>query len=134
MSEMGEAVTSETLGPMMKMNPVVLRRTLAGLRDAGIVHSVKGHGGGWSLARTLEAVTLGEVYEALGPTMLFGIGHRDPRAACPIEQAVNRTVGGALGEAEALLMARLRSITVADIVAGARRKAPHRSRKANAHA
>ena len=121
MSEIGEAVTSETLGPLMRTNPVVLRRTLAGLRDAGIVTSEKGHGGGWSLGRDLHAVTLGDVYDALGTTTLFGIGHRDESPKCPIEKAVNRAVGGALKDAEAVLMTRLRSITVAEIVSGARR-------------
>jgi DNA-binding IscR family transcriptional regulator len=33
-------------------NPVVIRRTFAGLREAGIVAATKGHGGGWRLART----------------------------------------------------------------------------------
>src|SRR5205814_1614586 len=37
------ALTSEALGPMMKTNPVVIRRTMAGLRRAGIVRSEKGH-------------------------------------------------------------------------------------------
>jgi DNA-binding IscR family transcriptional regulator len=116
MSEMDQAVTSEELGPLMKTNPVVLRRTLGGLRDAGIVRSEKGHGGGWSLGRDLSSVTLSEVYDALGMTTVFGIGHRDTRPTCPIEQAVNRAVSGALGEAEAVLMKRLQSFTVADVL------------------
>ena len=61
LSEAREPVTSEFLAPRMKTNPVVFRRTLAGLRDAGIVRSEKGHGGGWSLARGLDAITLAEV-------------------------------------------------------------------------
>lgn len=116
MSEMDRAVTSEELGPMMKTNPVVLRRTLGGLRDAGIVRSEKGHGGGWSLRRDLSSLTLGDVYDALGTMTLFGIGHRDARPRCPIEQAVNRAVSGALSEAEAVLMKRLRSVNVADVL------------------
>jgi DNA-binding IscR family transcriptional regulator len=122
MSEMDQAVTSETLGPMMKTNPVVCRRTMAGLRDAGIVRSEKGHGGGWSLARKLDSVTLGDVYDALGKTTLFSIGHRDAKPKCLLEQAVNRAIGGALDEAQALLLGRLRSITVAEILADGRRK------------
>jgi len=33
---------------------------MAGLRRAGIVRSEKGHGGGWSLGRKLDDVTLAE--------------------------------------------------------------------------
>jgi len=119
MSEMDRPITSEELGPMMKMNPVVIRRTLGGLRDAGIVGSEKGHGGGWTLMRALSSVTLADVYEALGTSTLFGIGHRNAKPRCPIEQAVNRAVSGALSEAEAVLMKRLRSVTVGDVLKGA---------------
>ncbi len=135
MSEMDQVVTSEALGPVARANPVVLRRTLAGLRDAGIVRSEKGHGGGWSLARDLDAVTLGDVYAALGLTNLFTIGHRDARPRCLLEQAVNRAIDQTLTEAEALVVARLRSVTVAEVLADGRRKASRRSRKeSNVHA
>jgi DNA-binding IscR family transcriptional regulator len=122
MEQVDKAVTSEILGPLLKTNPVVFRRTMAGLREAGIVHSEKGHGGGWSLGRKLDSVTLAAVYEAIGLTTLFHIGPRDAKPRCPLEKAVNGAVGGALAEAEALLLARLRSITVADILGDARRK------------
>jgi DNA-binding IscR family transcriptional regulator len=95
---------------------VVLRRTLSGLREAGIVRSEKGHGGGWSLGRELSSVTLQDVYDALGTVTPFGIGHRQARPRCPLEQAVNHVVTGALDEAEAVLMKRLRSVSVASLV------------------
>jgi DNA-binding IscR family transcriptional regulator len=122
MSEMDGAVTSEVLGSMMDSNPVVIRRTLGGLRDAGIVAAEKGHGGGWSLARDLRTVSLGDVYDAIGTSTVFGIGPRDPDATCPLERAVNRAVGEVLREAEALLTSRLRSIMVADVLHTARRR------------
>jgi Rrf2 family protein len=119
MSETRGVVTSGALGPMMKTNPVVLRRTMAGLRDAGIVHSEKGHGGGWSLARQLDAVTLGDVYDALGMSAPFNIDNREQRPTCLLEQAVNRALDAALAEAEARLRQRLRRITVAEVLADA---------------
>jgi DNA-binding IscR family transcriptional regulator len=122
MSEIGGAITSEALGSMMDTNPVVIRRTLGGLRDAGIVAAEKGHGGGWSLARDLRTVSLGDVHDAIGTSTVFGIGPRDPDPTCPLERAVNRAVGDVLREAEALLTTRLRSIKVADVLQTARRK------------
>jgi DNA-binding IscR family transcriptional regulator len=119
MSEAGGVVTSAALGPMMKTNPVVVRRTLAGLRQAGIVRSEKGHGGGWSLGRALDEVTVGDVYVALGISAPFNIDTRTERPTCLLERAVNRAVDGALAQAEALLMKRLRSVTVADVLADA---------------
>jgi DNA-binding IscR family transcriptional regulator len=120
MSEIQRSVTSESLGPLMKQNPAALRRTMGGLRHAGIVRSEKGHGGGWSLARKLDMVTLGEVYDALGMTAPFRIAQADGTAKCLLERAANRAVGRALAEAEKLLLDRLRTITVAEVLADAR--------------
>ncbi|NMO15741.1 Rrf2 family transcriptional regulator [Pyxidicoccus fallax] len=115
MEELGPVVTSEAIGRLMEANPVVVRRTMAGLRKAGIMRSEKGHGGGWSLARKLDAVTLADVYEALGTPAVFSIGPRHESPGCLVEQAVNGALGKALGEAEALFMKQLRGLSVADL-------------------
>lgn len=115
MGELGRVVTSDELGPFMKMNPVVVRRTFAGLREAGIVRSEKGHGGGWELARPLDQITLADVYAALGMPALFNVGLRDERPRCLLEQAANRAVTSALDEAEAVILARLKRVSVHDL-------------------
>ena len=122
MSEMEGPVTSEALGSLMDTNPVMIRRTLGGLRDAGIVSAEKGHGGGWVLARKIDAVTVGEVYAAIGPQTLFGIGPREANPRCPIEREVNRAVEGALADAERVVLNRLRSMVLADVLKQARRR------------
>jgi len=121
-------VTSETLGSMMETNPVVIRRTLGGLRDAGIVNAGKGHGGGWSLAADLQKVSLADVYESLGVSSAFGIGLREEAPRCPLEREVNRAVGGALAEAEAHLMEKFRNVSVADLIETARKEKNHARR------
>src|SRR5687767_12360718 len=92
MSEAEQAITSAWLGPKMKKNPVVIRRTMAGLRKAGIVRSEKGHGGGWSLARKLEDVTLADVYDALGLSAPFNIAQLQKSPKCLHERAANRAL------------------------------------------
>lgn len=135
MTEMEGPVTSEALGPLMNMNPVIVRRMLGGLRDAGIVSAEKGHGGGWALAKPLERVTLAEVYRALGSPALFGIGPQRDNPRCLIEQAVNRSLGKALSDAEALLLSQLESTTVAAIVADAKLPGHHsKHTRGNVHA
>jgi DNA-binding IscR family transcriptional regulator len=133
MEELGRVVTSEELGPMLKMNPVLLRRTIAGLREAGIVRSEKGHGGGWTLARALDSVTLADVYAALKLPAPFSIGHREERPRCLLEQAVNRALDSALDDAEALLLSRLASVSVARLTAQVPREAVRRARKGEPH-
>ena len=118
-------MTSAELSKCMDTNPVVVRRTMAGLREAGFVSSEKGHGGGWQIACDLHKVTLKDVYDALGSPSLLAIGINLENSQCLVEQAVNRSLTGAFAEAEALLVKRLNGVTLAaladDFPAGARR-------------
>ena len=112
MAEAG-VLTSEALAEQLGSNPVVLRRTMAGLRAAGIVRSEKGHGGGWSLVRRLDDVTLYEVYQALGEPTILAMGNRTESPGCVVEKAVNRALATAFEAAEALLVKELESVTMA---------------------
>lgn len=109
------AMTSDMIAGMLDANPVVIRRTMAGLRDQGYVHSVKGHGGGWTLARPLEELTLLDIYRAVGEPSLFAVGPAYDMPGCAIENAVNATLADVFSEAEKRLMERFAGVTLADI-------------------
>ncbi|OUJ14684.1 Rrf2 family transcriptional regulator [Acetobacter sp. DsW_063] len=115
MAEMESAVTSELMARAMHTNPVVIRRILSGLRDAGFVRSEKGHGGGWKIARPLTEITLRDVYDSLGAPQLFSIGNRTESPECLVEQSVNAALGRALEEAKALLLDRFGAVTLAQL-------------------
>jgi DNA-binding IscR family transcriptional regulator len=105
-------VTSESLANATNANPVVVRRTLAGLRDRGYVRSEKGHGGGWTLSCDLTAVTLRDVYEALGSPTFFAMANRTESPACLVERAVNASLDQAFADAEAALLQRFGEVTL----------------------
>jgi len=107
--------TSDAIAAMLQTNPVVVRRTMAGLRDAGYVTSEKGHGGGWVLARPLAEITLLDIHKALGKPDMCSIGLSGDNPACVIEQSVNVALADAMTEAQALLLSRFRKITLADL-------------------
>jgi Rrf2 family protein len=109
------SATSEALARMLNTNAVVVRRTMAGLREKGYVSSEKGHGGGWVLARGLHEITLLDIYHALGDPALFAIGLADDHPHCLVEQAVNGALDDTLREAEALMLARFAEVTLADL-------------------
>lgn len=115
MAHGGRPLTSDALAGMLQTNPVLVRRMLAGLRERGMVSSGKGPGGGWALARPLEAISLHDVFEALGQPELFAIGLRNPDSGCQVERAVNSTLSRTLREAETLVLARLREVTLATL-------------------
>jgi len=99
----------------IRTNPVVIRRTFAGLREAGIVTSVKGHGGGWSLARPPAQITLLEIQRALGERVVSVTPQEPPH--CLLLQSVARSLDGAVREAEQVLERRLDTLTLADLAA-----------------
>ncbi|MFL6635496.1 MAG: Rrf2 family transcriptional regulator [Massilia sp.] len=115
MAHSDRPLTSEALAGFLHTNPVLVRRTLAGLRERGYVASEKGHGGGWVVAADLHALTLRDVYEAVGAPTVFAIGNRVEQPGCLVEQVVNQSVAAALAEAEALLLARFAQVTLAEL-------------------
>ncbi|BBE34819.1 Rrf2 family transcriptional regulator [Sphingosinicella microcystinivorans] len=117
MAEHEGPMTSETLAKAMQTNPVVIRRVMAGLREAGYVRSEKGHGGGWTLACDLGAITLRDIYNALGHPSLLAMGNRTEAPGCLVEQAVNAALSEAFRDAEALLLARFETVTLAALSA-----------------
>ncbi len=119
-------VTSEVMAKAMNTNPVVIRRIMAGLRDAGYVQSEKGHGGGWTLACDLSKVTLRDIYDALGHPSLLAIGNRTESPGCLVEEVVNVALSKSFDDAEALLLARFGEVTLAMLATNVRRRAASR--------
>ncbi|MCU1726327.1 Rrf2 family transcriptional regulator [Pseudomonas sp. 7P_10.2_Bac1] len=107
-----QPATSDTLALMLRTNPVVIRRTMALLKEQGYVRSEKGHRGGWTLAKPLSEMTLLDIHEALGSASLFAIGLSTDHPECLVEQAVNAALTDAFDAAQALLIERLGSVTL----------------------
>lgn len=113
MAEHEKPMTSEVLARAMDTHPVVVRRMMAGLREAGFVQSGKGHGGGWTLASDLAEITLRDVYEALGRPTLWAVGNRSEKPECLVEKAVNGVLEQVFHDAESLLLKKLEATTLA---------------------
>ena len=130
-----EPQTSEQLAGCVGTNPVVVRRTLAGLREAGVLASSRGVGGGWSLARDPADITLRDVHAALDERLLQGIAVAGPGArnsGCAIKRAVAGTLDEFLDDAEALLAVRLGRITLESLMTRVRELRPSSRRTSTA--
>ena len=115
MARHADPFTSEQIARMLGTNPVVVRRTMAGLKQAGFVSSEKGHGGGWRLCCDLASVALLDVHRAVGGPHIFAIGNTTDNPQCAVEKVVNAALDDALAQAEALLVARLGAVTLGDL-------------------
>ena len=107
--------TSEQIAKMLGTNAAVVRRTLGGLRRAGMVRSEKGHGGGWTITCDLREVTLLDVHRALGSPRIFAMANDTANPTCAVEAAVNVALDDAFTRAEALLTERLAQVSLADL-------------------
>lgn len=114
-------LTSGDLARCVRTNPVVIRRTLAGLRDAGMVASTPGPGGGWTLARSAERISVADVSAALGERILLAVDLAGG-PGCSIQKSVSHVLDGFLDDAEALLQKQLSRISLADLAAQVRGK------------
>lgn len=115
LAEMDGPATSGQIAHMLQTNSAVVRRMMSGLRDAGIVTSLKGHGGGWSLEKPLTQITLLDIYRALGTPQLFAIGNDDDDPKCLLAKASNAATRQALRAAQAEFEKSLAAQTVAHL-------------------
>ena len=123
------SATSETIAAMLGANAVVVRRTMAGLREAGYVRSEKGHGGGWTLMRGLDEITIYDIYVAVGKPAIFAIGPAMDNPECRVEQVVDAALAETYAEAESLLLAKLASTTLGDLSRDLERRFPGAGRE-----
>ena len=111
-----DMVQSETLAAFHATHPVVVRRTLGLLREAGIVASARGHAGGWRLVKDPASVSVADVYRALGESLdpAPGKGPDNP-PTCAIERALHGAWDQAVMAAQAALLERLSRVSLADL-------------------
>lgn len=133
MADAPRPLTSEQLAKAMQTNAVVIRRLLGGLRDAELVRSEKGHGGGWTVACDLDGVSLRDIYDAIGQPRLLALDHRTEAPGCLVEQAVNAALDDSFRAAEALLLERLGDVTLADLSADFRARMAARGLSSQEH-
>lgn len=115
----GVGITSERMAESVRAHPVHVRRVLGALREAGLVASQPGPGGGWRLTRPPEAITLRDIYRAVEHEPLFGVPNH-PSEDCPVSQCLPGVLATCFHEAEAALEERLGQVTIADVIGAVR--------------
>lgn len=111
-----EVATSAQIAGSVNTNPVVIRRLLGELRNAGLAESRRGSRAGWTLTRDLAAITLLDVYQAIEPGPVFGLHPAMPNQACPVGSTIGPVLTAVYGRAEAALGAELAKTTLEDVL------------------
>lgn len=106
--------TSADIAAHAGTNPVVVRRVLGKLREAGLLTSEKGHAGGWKLAHPPQNITLADVYLALDES-LIATPEETEASSCSVEHALYTRVTNVMKDVEQSLINRLSETTIAEI-------------------
>jgi Rrf2 family protein len=111
-----EPLKSEQVAESVNTNPVVIRRMLCELAEAGLVVSQTGSLGGSRLANDPAETTLLDVYQALECGGVFSLHRQPPSQDCPVGVNIETVLGEVLAEVDAAVEQVLAKITIKDVV------------------
>ncbi|MEM9478098.1 MAG: Rrf2 family transcriptional regulator [Verrucomicrobiota bacterium] len=109
----GEPLSSEILAETYGTHPVVVRRILLKLSEAGMVTSQRGAGGGTVLSRDPKEITLLDVFEAVEEDMQ--ILPRYPEEEDDLSKVIGAYINGMMENAEADLLARFKNLNLLEM-------------------
>jgi len=71
MQAKGKPVSIRTLSELEEISAEFLEQIFFRLRKAGLISSTRGPGGGFQLVRSLDKITIAEIFEAVGEELHF---------------------------------------------------------------
>jgi Rrf2 family protein len=111
-----EAGTSERIAASVNTHPVVVRRIMGALRNAGMVTVQPGVGGGAQLAREPREITLLDVYRAVeDQDELFSLHPQQPRRDCSVGGNIQAVLQGVFCRAKTAMEEVLEGVTVEEV-------------------
>lgn len=109
-------VTSDFLASSIRVNPVIIRKILSQLKDAGLIEVKRGPGGA-TIAKPLDEITFFDVYQSVDcieENTLFHF-HENPNPDCPVGKNIHQILDDKLLRIQAAMEQELKSITLAEM-------------------
>lgn len=104
-------VTSNFLAGSINTNPVIIRNILGLLSSAGIVE-IKAGVGGASLAKSLDEITLLDIFKAVEKEESLFHFHENPNPQCPIGRTVHSVLDEKLENIQSAMENEMAKITL----------------------
>jgi Rrf2 family protein len=112
-----EWLSSEWMAGSINVNPVVVRKELSILNDAGLVVTRKGKSGGARLAKSSAQITMDDVYLAVKNSEVLGKQNCKTNPKCPIGKDINQKLDGLFESIEQSVIDKLKGKTLENFVA-----------------
>ena len=109
-------VTSDFISKSTNVNPVIIRKILLQLRNAGLIEVARGTGG-TTITRPLSEITFLDIYravECVEDNTQFHF-HENPNEKCPVGRNIHNVLDDKLQRVQAAMERELRSITLEDV-------------------
>ena len=112
-------ITSDFLAGSINTNPVIIRKILTQLKNAGLITVARGTGG-ITPTRPLEQITFYDVYEAIEPVEngdLFNF-HTSPNLKCPVGRNIHALLDDKLRAIQLAMENEMKTYTIEDLRSG----------------
>ena len=109
-------VTSDFISKSTNVNPVIIRKILLQLRNAGLIEVARGTGG-TIITRPLSEITFLDIYravECVEDNTLFHF-HENPNEKCPVGRNIHNVLDDKLQRVQTAMERELQSITLEDV-------------------
>ena len=112
-------ITSDFLAGSINTNPVIIRKILTQLKNAGLITVARGTGG-ISPTRPLKEISFYDVYQAIEPVEngdLFNF-HSSPNPQCPVGKNIHALLDGKLKAIQLAMENEMKKYTLDDLRIG----------------
>ena len=113
----GDWLSSDWIARSINVNPVIVRKELSVLIEAGFVQSRKGKVGGYAMLINGANITLDQIYLTVKNTEVLGKKNLNPSPKCPIGKDINQILDGLFSEIDHAVVDELRGKTLENFVA-----------------
>ena len=124
-----QKLTSDILAGSVGVNPVIIRKTLSQLKNAGLISVARGTGGA-DIIKDLEDISLFDIYcavECLGKSGQLFSFHDKPNPECPIGKNIHNVLDNRLEAIQKAMEAELARTSLAEVVAATKKEIKEQS-------
>ncbi len=108
--------TSDWLAGSINVNPVIIRKEISVLREAGLVESRKGKDGGCRVAKNTNDISISDIYRAVKNSEILGRKNQNPNPKCEIGKEINQNLDVLFSETDDLVVSFLKNKSLKNFI------------------